>query len=145
MFAECGVANYGFTDLPPRYDQVYKDDEPPPLYESLRNFGNVMPNNAESRRNTSSEQSQGVEHQVRIHERAPSYNVYGENPNDVGLVITTKRNFIFSLTELNANSLDPQSLPLVTEPQIEPFPFPLHYTKFKIIWKTYENGFQVGI
>ncbi|KAK5974397.1 hypothetical protein GCK32_005953 [Trichostrongylus colubriformis] len=31
-----GVTNYGFADLPPRYDQLFKIDEPPPLYASVR-------------------------------------------------------------------------------------------------------------
>ncbi|KAK6010720.1 hypothetical protein OSTOST_24226 [Ostertagia ostertagi] len=32
-----GVTNYGFTDPPPRYDQLFKREEPPPLYASVRN------------------------------------------------------------------------------------------------------------
>nr|CDJ95306.1 unnamed protein product [Haemonchus contortus] len=31
-----GVSNYGFADAPPGYDELFKREEPPPLYGSVR-------------------------------------------------------------------------------------------------------------
>ncbi|WKY02335.1 hypothetical protein Q1695_015964 [Nippostrongylus brasiliensis] len=33
---DVGATNYGFTDPPPRYENLFKRDEPPPVYESVR-------------------------------------------------------------------------------------------------------------
>ncbi|EYC28518.1 hypothetical protein Y032_0007g3267 [Ancylostoma ceylanicum] len=81
-----GIANYGFTDLPPRYDQICKEDEPPPLYESLRGLGRTTGIAVEERGVTDrctragAVHSQGGGTQLRIFEQAPSYCATDRNP-----------------------------------------------------------------
>ncbi|RCN44162.1 hypothetical protein ANCCAN_09850 [Ancylostoma caninum] len=81
-----GIANYGFNDLPPRYDQICKEDEPPPLYESLRGLGRTSGITVEERGVTERSARAGAVHsqgggtQIRIFEQAPSYSATDRNP-----------------------------------------------------------------
>ncbi|KAL6726806.1 hypothetical protein Aduo_008738 [Ancylostoma duodenale] len=79
-----GIANYGFNDLPPRYDQICKEDEPPPLYESLRGLGRTTGITVEGVTERSTRacaaHSQGGGTQIRTFEQAPSYCAADRNP-----------------------------------------------------------------
>ncbi|CAJ0599008.1 unnamed protein product [Cylicocyclus nassatus] len=72
------IQDHGFDDSPPPYDEVYKDEQPPPSYETLGNYGNVPPNSGAIRRSltTVNEQTTGRITELRAHEGPPSYMVY---------------------------------------------------------------------
>ncbi|VDN34964.1 unnamed protein product [Cylicostephanus goldi] len=72
---DCEIPNHGFDDPPPSYDQACKDDESPPLYETL-GYGNVMAVFGAERASstTANQNSIGRASEVTAHE-APSHSV----------------------------------------------------------------------
>ncbi|KAK6743609.1 hypothetical protein RB195_010720 [Necator americanus] len=84
-----GIENYGFSDPPPRYDQVYKEDEAPPLYESLCDF--VRHNdrtlereeNAEHGIRSNNEHFRGGGNRARMMEETPAHCAIASNPNGI--------------------------------------------------------------
>ncbi|CAJ0598979.1 unnamed protein product [Cylicocyclus nassatus] len=134
----CGIANHAFDDPPPRYDQVYKDDEPPPLYETLGNYGGARTNSAAERRTptTANEQIPGRAPESRAHERAPSYSVYippdsrsapprQDSVSDIAIPISTTsrqiQNYMEEVRERFSGNVDLfiSSLSITTPPPTE--------------------------